>query len=201
MSLIEKEVVCKTCGKKFSVDFDSEKVFCMSCGAEIAAETEKTVPPPPPPEPEAVAPEEKKEAPSKCPKCGTSSSDKNTVHACAVCKSHFCDSCPGLHVPPEQPQLIAKLIYKYRIRPSTVWNSDAHTLTEALPSPLCDSCYDKEFENGISRLKNKIRNWRVDQLREMDMKDVEENLPKRKEDEKKIVVERAQELLKMMGKG
>jgi hypothetical protein len=195
---MDESITCPACNRDFKVKVKLETVFCIYCGNKFRP-AKKSVEDVAGVEVEKVEKVERIEV-TNCERCGAPISSSEQYYKCTSCAKPFCVSCTGIHIPPEYEKLEAKVFYKYRIRPSTIWNSDAATFTDVMASPICNECYDVEFEKCIKRLNTKIKNWKIDQFREMDMKDIDIQYPARKSEEKLKVVESAQELLKKLGK-
>lgn len=145
-------------------------------------------------------------ASENCESCGQPITDINKSYICGSCGKRFCVSCPGLHIPPESEKTEAKVRYRYKLKPSSVWIEDIVKLTEILSSPNCENCYNATFDTAVDRLKTKIKHWQIDMLRDVDLKILETILPEKRMTtlvltEKEQVVESAREFLRRLGKG
>lgn len=211
----KKELRCQKCGKTFRVARILEKMFCIYCGDQMVV---SLPPPPPPPEgvppqpikveehAEEMEPEEpaKEKAPAVCTRCGAGIENDGKWHKCDVCGVYFCDKCPGTHVPPSDKELEARVIYKYRQKTATVWSGDVARFYENMSSNVCSDCYEKEYVKVMWKIKYKIKHWKIDMLRDEDMKILEEIAPGEKKmsilEDKERAAKYAKELLSHLAK-
>jgi DNA-directed RNA polymerase subunit RPC12/RpoP len=176
-----KKVKCPKCGVEIDAPDNLEKVFCMACGTPINLTGEATA----------------AESVDRCQKCGNIISLENPRHKCSVCGNDFCEQCPIPHIPPEDDKITVDVQYRYRFYSETRWFVDVAHFTENLPNPLCQDCYENEFEKAIQRAKTKIKAWRAELAKDEEIKIIKEDYPQ----PKKKKLETAREFLKMISTG
>jgi hypothetical protein len=112
-----------------------------------------------------------------CENCGKEVGENNKGYRCVVCNKIFCISCEGTHIPPASKNLEARVIYKYKPKNATVWTGDVAKFEDTMRSPICTGCYDKEYVRLMWRMKWQIKHWKIDILRDEDMKIIDEIAP------------------------
>lgn len=205
-----REVTCTKCGKPFGTAATLETKTCPNCGEPVSASQFAANPPPPPPldlsagKSEGHAEEPMEKAPAVCSRCATNISNDANWHKCDVCGKYFCNNCPGNHVPSQERELEARVIYKYKPRMATVWSGDVATFYEKMSENVCPDCYEKEYVGVMWKIKWKIKNWKIDMLRDEDMKVIEEIAPGEKkksiEEDKERAAKAARDLLSHLTK-
>jgi hypothetical protein len=180
-------VVCPCCSTKITVTSKIGKIICDSCGYAISKSEHNDA-------------HIESDIKIRCDVCRSELTDINEKYICVVCKKSFCTRCERPHIPPDDSKIELTVYYEYRIKPSPIWKPDVVRFTNDLKKPLCKTCYMNEFEKGITKLKFMLKNWKIDMVRELDIKITKEVYPEAPEISKYKVVESAHELLKKLGK-
>ncbi|MGC8912470.1 MAG: FYVE zinc finger domain-containing protein [Thermoplasmata archaeon] len=175
------KVKCPKCGIEMDAPDNLDRVFCLGCGTPINVK-------------EGTASADGLE---RCSRCGNIISLENRKHKCSVCGNEFCEMCPVPHIPPENDKITVDVHYRYRFYSETRWFVDVAHFPESLPNPLCQNCYENEFEKAIQKAKTKIKAWRIELGKDEEVKILKEEYPQ----PKKKKLETAREFLKMISSG